>query len=165
MCLQRRERVYHCFVFTSKFSFTIHSAVHDIYCKQRLLHESSCLNTLCLQNYFQRNDTVCRSFYRWSKAVKHLLMMLMFTHRPRLFHNSLLSVRVKIWKEHSSKHWNKASFIFHLFSHYLGMNVMGEIVTTICISAILVHHLRKVMSHALENRHHGFTEQRCHLLG
>lgn len=50
-----------CFSAVDKFSFTIHSAVHDIYSKHGLLHELSCLNTLCLQNYFQRNDTVCRS--------------------------------------------------------------------------------------------------------
>lgn len=54
---------------------------------------------------------------------------------------------------------------FNLFGHYLDMNIIGENVTTSCISAILVHHLEKVMSHALEKHHHGFTDQRCHLLG
>lgn len=68
--------------------FTIHSAVHDIYCKQGLLQESSCSNTgfVCKITYsgFWRNDCVCvaaqHQFYRWLKALKGLLIMAIFTH-------------------------------------------------------------------------------------
>lgn len=67
-CFQMNERVSVIVVFLSKqvtyeFNVTVHSAGHDIFCKHRMLQESSCSNVLCLQNYFissfWRNQCVC----------------------------------------------------------------------------------------------------------
>lgn len=66
----------------------------DICGKHRLLQESSCSNTgfVCKMTYssFWRNVTVCvcvaaqHQFYSSLKAVKGLLMMVMFAHRELL---------------------------------------------------------------------------------
>lgn len=84
------------------------------------------------------------------KAVKRLFVMVMFAQvefAPNAAHGSSTLQDVTL---------SCVSFLFRPRRSDKRGNVI-----TVCMSVALVHHLGKVMSHALENRHHGFTDLRC----